>query len=169
MTWTDIPGWLSVPEGDALRMLAVGKRVLEFGSYKGRSTICMAEVAQSIDAVDWHRGDPGTGPADTLGEFVANLAACGVDHRVRAIVCPIDECRPRLAPWPYDLAFVDDDHDDAERSTRIALRHLKPGGVIAWHDWDYGGVRDAVHALGLTPLAVVGGLAWAAVPGGSAS
>jgi predicted O-methyltransferase YrrM len=168
MTWTDVDGWLSREEADVLRALAVGKRVLEFGSYKGRSTVCMAEVAAHVTAVDHHRGDPQTGPADTLAEFIANLVACGVRDKVEVIVREIGRASAMLPASAYSLAFVDDDHDDAERSTRIALRHLEPGGVIAWHDWDYGGVRDAVHALGLTPLAVAGGLAWAAVPGGSA-
>src|SRR5690606_30630361 len=44
---SDVQGWLSYREGKTLYDLARGKRVLEIGSYCGRSTICLAQSAVS--------------------------------------------------------------------------------------------------------------------------
>ena len=41
-----VRGWLTQAEGDKLARLAEGKKVLEIGSYCGRSTIAMALECQ---------------------------------------------------------------------------------------------------------------------------
>jgi predicted O-methyltransferase YrrM len=162
--WRDVDGWMSEAEGAVLRSLAVGMNVLEIGSYKGRSTVAMASVAKRLISVDHHRGDDGTGPSDTLREFLANLGAYGVRDRVIPIVAAALDAAPFLAPHAFDLAFVDAAHDAAttEACTRLALRCLKPGGTIAWHDWNYPAVREGVTACGLNPASVVDTLAWTA-------
>lgn len=164
MTWLDIDGWLTREEGDALRLLAVGADVLELGSYKGRSTVAMAEVARHVTAVDWHRGDAGCGRANTLQAFIANMLAHGVADQVSAIVCRVDQAE--FPPASFDLAFIDDDHEgDAPLvATRLALRCVRPGGVIAWHDWNVVAVRCAAATCGLVPHGLRNTLAWATVP-----
>jgi len=50
--WHNIHGWLSLEEGRVLQELCHDKGVLEIGSYKGRSSVCIADVANFIDCVD---------------------------------------------------------------------------------------------------------------------
>ena len=166
LKWTDIDGWLTPMEGRALQMLAVGNRVLEFGSYKGRSTVCMAQTASQIITVDHHHGDSGTGPANTWDELRANIEASGKCQDVFALRCDLSKFDPRWISRPIDLVFIDDDHDQAERSTRIALKCVKTGGVIAWHDWDYEPVQTSVRSLGIEPTGFAGTLAWWRKPEG---
>lgn len=163
MTWLDVDGWLTPAEGHALRALSLGCDVLELGSYKGRSTVCVAQVARSVTSVDWHRGDEGCGHADTLAEFTANLEAHGVSDKVRVVLNRIEDVR---FPPAFDLAFVDASHDaeGAEVSTRVALASVRPGGLVVWHDWDAEGVRAGVAACGLQPTGFRETLAWVRVP-----
>lgn len=164
--WTEIEGWLSPAQGQALQELAAGGDVLELGSYKGRSTCCLAAAARQVSSVDWHGGDAGTGPADTLGRFVANLEALGVRDRVILRVVRFEDLGDSLPVGWYDLVFVDGAHDaeSVERDTRIALKAVKPGGAIAWHDWDYESVREGAARAGLAAEHVVGDLGWCRVP-----
>jgi SAM-dependent methyltransferase len=140
----DIPGWLTPLEGATLAALAAGRDVLEIGSWQGRSTVCLARPAKHVTAVDHFRGDAGTGPADgTEAAFRANLDRYGVAGKVTVHAC--DAAAAPLADAAFDLAFVDGAHDYASvaRDLAIAARCVRPGGVIACHDWNYPEVRRA--------------------------
>lgn len=165
LEWTEVDGWLSVVEGNALRSLAAGKRVLELGTWKGRSTICMAGVAASVMTVDHHEGDHNTGPADTLAEFLDNVERSGMAEKVHWRRVDVARCDD-LDAASYDLAFVDVEHSISctALALGVALKCLKPGGVIAWHDADWPDVRSAVAAAGLHPMASAGSLEWCIVP-----
>lgn len=150
----EVDGWLTEREGVALAACARDKRVLEIGSYCGRSTICLAQTATHVTAMDWWDGRATPAPRDTLGEFVANLRRYDVAEKVET-VSPDDDI-----PLPYyDLAFIDGAHD--LESVRIdrdkAMTRLYPTGLLAFHDyrthsgefdgrWDPG-VTQAVHEL----------------------
>lgn len=158
-TWRDIPGWLTGAEGEALAALAAGRIVLEVGSYLGRSTAAMAASAALVVSIDRHTGDEGTGPADTWAGFRANLAALGLDGRVVAHRAEAGDVP--LTEGLYDLAFIDASHDEASvrRDAGLARRAVRPGGVIAFHDWDYPSVRAGAGPVG-APLGRVDSLAW---------
>lgn len=165
--WKSARGWLSDDEAAALASLARGEAVLELGSYCGRSTLCMADAgASAVVSVDRHRGDAGTGPADTLAEFAANLAAHLDSGRVVAVLARIEHAAGLLPDAAFGLAFIDSAHDaDAvERDTRVALRCVRPGGAIAWHDHNYPSVREGIARCGLAPRRVAGTLAVARAP-----
>lgn len=150
----EIPGWLDPEEGAALAELARGKRVLEIGSYCGKSTVCMARTAEHVAAVDYFDGRATPFPMSTAGEFEANLDRYEVAEKVTV-------CHPEAEiPMPgYDLAFIDGAHDRASVEADIdkAIGVLNPGGLIAFHDyrthpgdcdgnWDEG-VTSAVDAF----------------------
>lgn len=153
-------GWLSEQEADELRSLASGGRVLELGSWKGRSTIVMAEVAELIVSVDRHLGiGSASDPAPSLYEYLDNISG-------HANVVPV------IADWAkiylmfsnqfFDLIFVDGDHDAAsvQRDFEIAMALQKEGSVIAGHDWDFDSVREGVRLAGLdAPTRVTGSVA----------
>lgn len=149
----DVTGWLLEEEGKALRDLARGKRVLEIGSYCGKSTICLAQSAEHVTAVDYFDGRGTPEPKGTSAAFWNNLRRYGVDSRV-TVTSPDDELGEG-----YDIAFIDGAHDaDSVRADiEKALRVIKPDGVLAFHDyrtksgefdgrWDPG-VTEAVNEL----------------------
>jgi SAM-dependent methyltransferase len=149
----EVPGWLQPEEGAALAELSRGKRVLEIGSFCGRSTLCIARTAASVAAVDFFDGRATPQPGDTSSAFGANLKRYGVDGKVRAFH-PSDPL-----PGQFGFVFIDGDHsrEAVEADIEKALAVLEPGGLIAFHDyrlapgqhdggWDPG-VTEAVDAL----------------------
>jgi SAM-dependent methyltransferase len=142
----DVKGWLTVNEGRKLAELARGKRVLEVGSYHGRSTICMAQTAAKVVSVDWHKGDEGAGFGDSEPAFRANIKRYGVEDKVEVHVCRSDDFK---SEEKFDLVFVDGAHDQPAVVTDLclAIRCLVPGGTIAMHDWDYQSVQNARHEV----------------------
>lgn len=122
---------ITMPEAAKLRELASDAVVLEIGAAYGYSTVVMALVAKRVVSVDPHTGH------DSLHALEANLEAFGVANKV--VVAPFrsDEYLPSLLPGSFDLAFVDGDHTEAGvgYDIRWCLRLVKPGGVIAFHDY----------------------------------
>lgn len=160
--WEAVEGWLADNEGDMLQLLASGKRVLELGAWKGRSTVCLALVATKVVSIDWHRGDNRTGDAFTLPSFVANIEAFGVRGRIVPIVARIEDAWQLLAPASFDLVFIDDDHGQTVAASTLAARTLvRPGGVIAWHDSDEPKVQRCIESVTLGhDVGRAGSLTW---------
>lgn len=143
----DIKGWLLLDEGRELAKLAEGKRVLEIGSYCGLSTVCMARTAQSVTAVDYFDGRGTPSPCDTLPEFKANIERYGVADKVT--ICHADASIPLPE---YDFAFIDAAHDyeSVANDIRRCMEVLKPGSLIAFHDYkhpSHPGIEEAVDEL----------------------
>lgn len=160
--WTDVPGWLTEAEGATLQRFASGGVVLELGAYLGRSTCCLAAVAERVVSVDWHQGDAETGPASTLPGFLSHVEACDATHRVTPIVSRIEDADHSIPDQSFDVVFIDSQHDTAsvERDTRLAVRAVKPGGTILWHDWSYPSVRAGIERVGLMVDGTLPNLAW---------
>lgn len=151
MTWASIGGWLGETEAAELRRLAVNANVLEIGSYRGRSTVVMAEVARLVVAVDHHEGDSGC-RGGTIAPFLANLEKHGVKGKVVPIIADSVSACAVLMSGQFDLAFIDGDHatESVIRDIRAARRLMRPGGVMAFHDADYASVQNALVACGMT-------------------
>lgn len=146
-----VPGWLTEGEGRELARLAAGKAVLEVGSYCGRSAICLARTAKSVTCVDTFDGRGTEFPGDTYPTFARNLDRHGVADKVSALRGESADVLPALPPV-FDLAFVDAGHDyeSVSRDAANALAALRPGGLIAFHDYRSGrdvGVDRAVDEL----------------------
>lgn len=173
----DISTSMSKVELDRLEELAAGKRVLEIGARIGASTVRMAKVAELVHSVDWHKGDKWHdaigGQGDTLGAFWASVNFHGVRDKVVPLVGSSKAVLPGLASGQYDFVFIDGDHsyEGVSYDLRQACRLVKPGGVIALHDYkredqvpEYGegdlalGITKAVEELGV-PFTVVDTLA----------
>jgi hypothetical protein len=133
-------GWLTEPEGRELARWADGKTVLEIGSYCGRSTVCLARTAKCVSAVDTFDGRGTAAEGDTFDTFSANLERYGVAAKVTPIRGLSSEVLSDLPPV-YDLVFIDGSHDYASVSADagLAAARLRPGGVLAFHDY---GDRD---------------------------
>jgi SAM-dependent methyltransferase len=147
----DVAGWLSEDEGRELARLAASKVVLEVGSYCGKSTVCLAQSAVSVAAVDTFDGRATTSPGATLAQFKRQMLRHGVSGRVAPMVGCSQDLLPNLPPV-YDLAFIDGDHDAqaVRRDAALAAAVLRPGGVLVFHDFhrpEDQGVTEAVEEL----------------------
>ena len=163
--WLSVAGWLEPIEGEQLQRLAIGGLVLELGAYKGRSTCCMALVARHVVSVDAHCGDCHIGKQDSFNDYVANLNRLNVFDNVTTFVSDVEAASKWLGRGVFDLVFIDTEHTPkpVERDTRLAMECVKPGGHVAWHDWNYPGVRQGATAAGLVASHEIGGLGWVCV------
>jgi hypothetical protein len=140
--WTgvdEIPGWMTQAQGQALwdcaARVPVDGRVVEIGSFQGRSTCVLTAAAApggarttSVDPF-FHRGD-----VVPQAQFEANLERMGLGGSVDMIVARSVEARP---DWkgPLDFLYIDGKHD-----TRTVLddlrwcRDVRDGGDVAIHD-----------------------------------
>jgi predicted O-methyltransferase YrrM len=161
-TVLDLPeGWLTDVEARALQALARDRLVLEIGSWLGRSTVAMAQVADHVVAVDHHHGsaehqDWQTGEeADTLRGFVRNLDAYGVRDKVSVCVMDAGRLSSLFRPDSFDLVFIDGAHDFGsvlrDGLTALKLVRLRSVGVIAFHDINWPEVKSAVGHLPYAP------------------
>ena len=114
---------------------AIGaRRVLELGSFRGYTTLALAQNIPEdgrVVAVDLA---PDHGEA-----YRGRPEAMRIERRVGAI----DESLFGPDDWQsFDLVFVDADHRYAavEHDTALALRLVGPEGYVVWHDyanWGY--------------------------------
>ena len=131
-----IDGWLSDAQGRALFQAAAASTgrgaIVEIGSWKGRSTTWLASGARlagrRVYAIDPHslsREDP---EADTLDEFLANLARGGLTDVVDPLIMRSDEAAARIA-GPIELLFIDGDHSDqaVRRDAELWLPRVMEG------------------------------------------
>jgi predicted O-methyltransferase YrrM len=154
-----VEGWLT--EAQARRLWAAAARVpargrvVEIGSYRGRSTIVLASAAArtaEVVAIDPHAGND-RGPRQWDGTaaegeadhrtFRANLERAGVSGRVRHVRRPSQDALETV-DGAIDLLYIDGAHRfrpaalDIERwGARVA-----PGGALLIH--------DAFSAVGVT-------------------
>ena len=128
-----VPGWLTLPEAELLWRAAAGRAVLELGTGRGRSAVCLGQSARRAVSVD---------VADQ-GEAAEWARRYGVADRV-AFARGDAAAACRGLDGPFDLAFVDTLHDAAsvERDVAAALPLLAPGGLLAFHDYPDPGWPD---------------------------
>ncbi|MFJ9677155.1 class I SAM-dependent methyltransferase [Streptomyces sp. NPDC101194] len=153
-------GFMPVVEGLALyraaaEAAALGLPVLEVGTYCGRSTILLADVARAAGVtaltVDHHRGseeqqpgweyhdptvvDPEVGRMDTLPTFRRTLHAAGLEDHVVAMVGRSPQV---AAVWGGKLGFVfiDGGHTDEHAGGDYEgwAPHVAEGGLLVIHD-----------------------------------
>lgn len=155
-------GFMPTDEGDALWTAALaatearpGLPMLEVGSYCGRSTVWLGDVAERAStvlfAVDHHRGseenqagwehhdldvvDARTGKMDTLPFFRTAIHDADLEHSVVAVVGR----SPLVAStWTTPLAFLFIDGGHGEEPARQDFEgwtpHVAVGGTLAIHD-----------------------------------
>lgn len=138
-----VEGWLSEAQGEALFNAAAratgSGRIVEIGSWKGRSTVWLASGArlsgQRVYAVDRHvesREAPG---AQTFDTFMANIRGAGVEEVVTPLVMSSVDAANRVEGG-VEVLFIDGDHTDAgaRADVEIWVPRLVDGGVILMHD-----------------------------------
>jgi MMP 1-O-methyltransferase len=108
----DVPGWLTDEEGEALYDLAracTGKGVIvEIGSWKGKSTICLGLGSRAGASLPVYAVDP---HADyRFGDFRTNVERAGIADLVRPIASLSQPAADQFEE-PIELLFVDGSHE----------------------------------------------------------
>lgn len=130
-------------------------KALEIGTFVGGSAKWLASVAAKVVTIDDFSGNwAGKAKDEVGGDFEqkarVNLHAELASGKIRIIKGNSKYGRAdvtrQLAGETFDLAFIDANHeyDHVANDIDLALQHLRPGGVIAGHDYDFADVRRAV-------------------------
>jgi hypothetical protein len=141
---------------------------VEIGSLYGRSIIYLGQVAKKLNknikihGVDYwdHRGVPEllTPGADMAGLFAGddtdclynyflnNLKECDVNNIITPHRMSSEEGSKQFKDNSIDFAFIDAGHtyEDVNNDLKCWFPKIKPGKVIAGHDYDWEGVKKAV-------------------------
>ncbi len=179
----ETPGYLAEREAKFLMLAAAcapaNGAVVEIGSFKGRSTIGLAAMAQHYGLGEVVAVDPHTSPSDTdpdLGgqsssyeDFLANLQRAGVaaivdSRRMRS------HQLARIWNQPIRLLWIDGDHTYFAVKEDLARfsPYLARGGILAMHDvlgtWE-GPLRvfveDVLESDAFGPAGFCGSIGWA--------
>lgn len=145
----NVAGWLTNKEAHFLYTKAKecsGRGVIvEIGSFKGKSTICLAKGSKTGKGEPVYAIDPHTGSEEhreefgntfnTWSEFQTNLKNTGVEK----IVIPLRSTSQEVVKeWrkPVEFLFIDASHDyeDVKADFLSWFPLLIPGGTIALHD-----------------------------------
>jgi MMP 1-O-methyltransferase len=133
----DIPGWLTDEEGQALYELARRCRgdgvIVEIGSWKGKSTVCLGLGSRAGKSVPVYAIDP---HADyRFGDFKTNVERAGLADLVRPIAS-LSQAAADDFVEPIELLFVDGSHeyDLVLEDFEKWMPKVVHGGWIAFHD-----------------------------------
>ncbi len=158
-----IGGWLSEKEGvflyEAAKKISAELAIVEIGSWKGRSTVCLGLGSRDggkakVYAIDPHTGSSEHkkmfGTVDTFQEFLSNIKVAEVE----SAIVPIRDYSENVAKEfnkPIGLLFIDGAHEYkyASQDFELWFPNVTDGGLIAFHDaWQFIGPRLAsVKAL----------------------
>jgi methyltransferase family protein len=157
-----VEGWLTDAQARRLweraRALEPPARIVELGSYRGRSAIVLARAARAgvgVVAVDPHagndrgprqlRGSAAEGELDNVA-FHANLERAGVANRVEHVRLSSADALEALS-GQAELLYVDAAHRYGRARDDLARwgERVPPGGALLVHDaWSSVGVTLAL-------------------------
>lgn len=146
-----VDGWMSPDQGARLYRAAgsttAGDRIVEIGSFRGRSTIVLASAAPDgveVIAIDPHAGND-RGPQEIEGYeaqadddhrvFLDNLLAAGVSDRVRHVRA-FSQAAHGEVDGSISVLYIDGAHryGPARSDIREWGRRVAPGGTLLIHD-----------------------------------
>jgi predicted O-methyltransferase YrrM len=155
MKWESIDGWFShgdaVMYGMILDEIPDGGHFLEVGSYKGRSTLCMAQLILArkrdvkIHVVDTFEGDVDTGKGDTYEQFMFNMK--GYEHLLGSVNRGLSHYMAKENTQFYDAVYIDALHTYDALSLDIDswMPYLRLGGMMGGHDYNWSDVHRCVN------------------------
>ena len=171
--WDRVSGWLMYKQAQWLfnqgNTKTLSGDIVEIGSAYGRSTVCLAWGVKlsgngKIYGVDPHIG--GKGFRESLGAkaqeyssldlFNANMRRFNLTDYVVPIVATSEDAVKNWTNKNIRLIFIDGWHTyDAVKHDILAWsQYVKPGGIIALHDYQMEEIRqaitDSLAQLGLT-------------------
>jgi len=145
-----VEGWLELPVAWQLHEIArrfpvsnEATKIVEIGTWKGRSTIALAKGLQAkgegmVYGIDPHTGSEQTrliyGELDTWNELLANLKAAGVEDCVVPIRSTAHAARPRFEDKSIHLLLIDGSREYNEFREYIEdwETTLTDGGILVF-------------------------------------
>jgi len=125
---------------DAAYALPSPANIVEIGSFKGRSTCCLAfgcrGTGKRVFSVDSFNGNDIDFPTrNFFPEFSANINRCGLSQHVEPVIGISDKIA-RTWTKPIHLLFIDGSHvyEDVLADFNGFFPHVVPGGIVAFHD-----------------------------------
>jgi predicted O-methyltransferase YrrM len=164
MTYKDIPGYCDYHwfYKRVFDVLPINANVAEIGAYLGHSVVYMASLARDnakpikIYAVDTFEGSEEhkkKGIYNFADKYLDNLYACNVGEYTHTFTMTSVEAanHEKLSTTLFDFIFIDAAHDYESVKTDIQgwMTKVKPGGILAGHDYvdRWPGVKLAVDQL----------------------
>jgi predicted O-methyltransferase YrrM len=166
MKYQQIQGWFDYAElyHSMVQWAPKNAKFVELGAWRGRSTAYLAgEIKRSrkniqLDVVDTWQGTANekyhrnfiaqlTANGRTLfAEFMHNMKACGVADYLRPVQKTSVEAAKDYENQSLDFVFIDADHTYKCVCQDIDawLPKVRPGGVLAGHDYEFPDVNRAV-------------------------
>ncbi len=127
--------------------LSLDGDILEVGSFQGSSSMYLAEG----NSLSLNKGrlwliEPL--PKPDRETFIDNFKRFGFDKDVM-LVDKTSEDASKVVNSTFRFIFIDGSHDyeDVKRDILLWARHLKVGGIIAFHDRKLAGVAKAIDEL----------------------
>jgi MMP 1-O-methyltransferase len=149
--YTNIQGWLSEKEAYGLyniaTKLSINAKIVEIGSWKGKSTYCLAKGLKSgvIYAIDPFNADGEVGSSEEysrkkgtkplLNEFIAKMKFLNVLDKISILKGYSNEYVDYIDK--IDFLFIDGDHsiEGCNFDFEKYAPKLKKGGYLAFHDY----------------------------------
>ncbi|MCD6109210.1 class I SAM-dependent methyltransferase [bacterium] len=143
-----LEGWLTDKEADILYRLAKSCPnngvIVEIGSWKGKSTVCLGEGSKDGNKIEIYAIDPHTGSSRhkdshekiwTFNEFKKNIEDAQVDDIVEPIVKTSEDASKDFNK-PVAFIFIDGahDYDFIRLDFDVWFPKVVEGGVMAFHD-----------------------------------
>lgn len=153
-----IPGWMEYNELMWLALQALDhKRILEIGSWKGRSTKALAYYTKgTVTVIDNWKGPSDLenytgafadliehGSSHIFNQFMNNMK--DEIHYIEILKMDSSEAYKHLT-GKFDMIFIDGDHNYIPfKQDLINYRNfLEEGGLLCGHDYSYEGVKKAL-------------------------
>lgn len=112
------------------------RRIFEFGTFLGRTTYHFASSGPDVEVftLDLPQDCNPWSFAAFVGAIYREMPPLGRIHEIREDAATFD---PAPLSGTMDLVWVDGDHsyDAVRNDTEKALRLVRPGGMVLWHDF----------------------------------
>ncbi len=143
-----IEGFLTLEEGKLLFDLAKNTKtdsIVEIGSWKGKSTVCLGLGSKEGSGIKIYAIDPHTGSLEHQNEFKGNVwtfdifkenvRRSGIEDMIVPIVKPSGEAVKDFNQ-EVSLIFIDGAHeyDAVKKDFEDWISKIVDGGVVAFHD-----------------------------------
>lgn len=172
----DISGWMSEADLDFLYETSASVpengTIVELGCWLGRSTCAIIQGAKAktrdISVVDTWRGPDGPEIPSAKRNAARRIFISNMKNFAGFVPAIYDmdtrDAADRFAPASVDFLFIDADHSEESVYADMItwLPKMKPGGVVAGHDWDRNPVRRAfakIYSAAARP-SVTAGTIW---------
>ncbi len=149
-----VEGWLTESEGiflyNAAKRVRPKNIIVEIGSWKGKSTICLARGSQNGNMTTVYAVDPHTGSSEhqqwlgrvnTFRDFTENIKKAELSGYIE-VIRETSENAARKFTKPIEFIFIDGAHeyDFVRLDFDVWFPRVIDGGLMAFHDsWHFWG------------------------------